>query len=66
MGTHNKSENDHSAVVALCVYPIHTHSSLFNVYQRIFVKKAKAVPLHATKALEGGGGVAPTQSRSRQ
>jgi hypothetical protein len=32
----------------------------------MFVTKAKAVPLHATKALGWRGGIAPTHSRPRR
>jgi hypothetical protein len=31
----------------------------------LFTYRAKAVPLHAMKALRGRGGVAPTHTRSR-
>jgi hypothetical protein len=42
----------------LCLY--------FLVCNLLYSPKAKAVPLHTTKALGGRGGVAPTHSRSRQ
>jgi hypothetical protein len=37
-----------------------------NISELLILLKAKAVPLHAIKALGGKGGIAPTNSRPRQ
>jgi hypothetical protein len=37
-----------------------------NISELLILLKAKAVPLHAIKALGGKGGIAPTHSRPRQ
>jgi hypothetical protein len=46
-------------------YDVRTALTFVTEKKRCQLLKAKAVPLHATKALGGRGGIAPTRSRPR-